>query len=59
MRCGGVAPRARSPRGWFLPPTLLLLFAALAQARALNQRSYAALHKIESGPGWSIEIGQN
>jgi len=34
MRPGGAAPRARSPRAWLLPPTLLLLFAALAQARA-------------------------
>jgi len=34
MRRGGAAPRARSPRAWLLPPTLLLLFAALAQARA-------------------------
>jgi len=34
MRGGGQAPRAHSPRAWVLPPTLLLLFAALAQARA-------------------------
>jgi hypothetical protein len=28
-------------------------------AIAINQRSYAKLHKIESGPDWSIEIGKN
>jgi S-adenosylmethionine hydrolase len=28
-------------------------------AIALNQRSFAALHKIQSGPGWSIEIAKN
>jgi S-adenosylmethionine hydrolase len=25
-------------------------------AVALNQRSYAAAHRIESGPDWSIEL---
>jgi hypothetical protein len=25
----------------------------------LNQASYAAAHKIESGPDWFIEVGKN
>jgi hypothetical protein len=28
-------------------------------AVALNQRNYAALHKIDSGPDWSIQISKN
>jgi S-adenosylmethionine hydrolase len=38
---------------------LVYINSLLNLAVALNRRSYAALHKIESGPGWSIEIGQN
>jgi hypothetical protein len=33
--------------------------APLNLALALNQQSYAALHKIESGPDWTIEIGKD
>jgi S-adenosylmethionine hydrolase len=28
-------------------------------AVALNQGSYAATHKIDSGPDWSIELSRN
>jgi S-adenosylmethionine hydrolase len=35
---------------------LVYVNSLLNLAVALNQQSYAALHKIESGPGWSIEI---
>lgn len=38
---------------------LVYINSLLNLAVALNQRSYAAVHKIQSGPGWSIEIGQN
>jgi S-adenosylmethionine hydrolase len=37
---------------------LVYINSLLNLAVALNQRSYAALHKIESGPGWSIEIAK-
>ena len=38
---------------------LVYINSLLNLALALNQRSYAALHKIQSGPGWWVEIGQN
>jgi S-adenosylmethionine hydrolase len=38
---------------------LVYVNSLLNLAVALNQRSYAALHKIESGPDWSIEIRKN
>ena len=38
---------------------LVYINSLLNVAVALNQGSYAALHKIESGPGWSIEIARN
>jgi S-adenosylmethionine hydrolase len=38
---------------------LVYINSLLNLAVALNRRSFAALHKIQSGPGWSIEIGQN
>jgi hypothetical protein len=38
---------------------LVYMNSLLNVAVALNQGSYAAVHKIKSGPGWSIEIGQN
>ena len=38
---------------------LVYINSLLNVAVALNQQSYAALHKIESGPGWSIEIAKN
>ncbi|HWW31011.1 MAG TPA: S-adenosyl-l-methionine hydroxide adenosyltransferase family protein [Steroidobacteraceae bacterium] len=36
---------------------LVYINSLLNVAVALNQASYAAAHKIESGPDWSIEIG--
>jgi len=38
---------------------LVYVNSLLNLAVALNQRSYAALHKIQSGPGWSIEFAKN
>jgi S-adenosylmethionine hydrolase len=38
---------------------LVYVNSLLNLAVALNQRSYAAAHKIESGPDWSIEIGKD
>jgi S-adenosylmethionine hydrolase len=38
---------------------LVYVNSLLNIAVALNQRSYAAAHKIGSGPGWSIEIAKN
>jgi S-adenosylmethionine hydrolase len=38
---------------------LVYINSLLNLAVALNQRSYAALHKIESGTDWSIEISKN
>jgi S-adenosylmethionine hydrolase len=38
---------------------LVYVNSLLNLAVALNQGSYAALHKIESGPDWSIEIGKD
>jgi S-adenosylmethionine hydrolase len=38
---------------------LVYVNSLLNIAVALNQRSYAAVHKIGSGPGWSIEISKN
>jgi hypothetical protein len=38
---------------------LVYVNSLLNIAVALNQRSYAAAHKIRSGPGWSIEIAKN
>jgi S-adenosylmethionine hydrolase len=38
---------------------LVYVNSLLNIAIALNQRSFAALHKIQSGPGWSIEIAKN
>jgi S-adenosylmethionine hydrolase len=38
---------------------LVYINSLLNVAIALNQSSYAAAHKIESGPDWSIEIGKN
>jgi S-adenosylmethionine hydrolase len=37
---------------------LVYVNSLLNLAVALNQGSYAAAHKIESGPDWSIEIGK-
>lgn len=38
---------------------LVYVNSLLNIAVALNQRSYAAAHKIGSGPGWSLEIAKN
>jgi S-adenosylmethionine hydrolase len=38
---------------------LVYINSLLNLAVALNQRSYAALHKIESGPDWSIEVSKD
>jgi S-adenosylmethionine hydrolase len=38
---------------------LVYVNSLLNLAVALNQRSYAALHKIESGPDWWIEISKD
>ena len=38
---------------------LVYVNSLLNLAVALNQRSYAKLHSIESGPDWSIEISKN
>jgi S-adenosylmethionine hydrolase len=38
---------------------LVYINSLLNLAVALNQQSYAALHKIKSGPDWSIEIGKD
>jgi S-adenosylmethionine hydrolase len=38
---------------------LVYINSLLNVAVALNQSSYAAAHKIESGPDWFVEIGKN
>jgi hypothetical protein len=38
---------------------LVYINSLLNLAVALNQQSYAASHKVESGPDWSIEISKN
>jgi S-adenosylmethionine hydrolase len=38
---------------------LIYINSLLNLAIALNQQSYAAAHKIESGPDWSIEISKD
>jgi S-adenosylmethionine hydrolase len=38
---------------------LVYINSLLNVAVALNQASYAAAHKIESGPDWFIEVGKN
>jgi S-adenosylmethionine hydrolase len=38
---------------------LVYINSLLNLAVALNQQNYAALHKIESGPDWSIEISKD
>jgi S-adenosylmethionine hydrolase len=38
---------------------LVYINSLLNLAVALNQQNYAALHKVESGPDWSIEIGKD
>jgi len=38
---------------------LVYINSLLNVAVALNQRNYAAAHKVESGPDWTIEISKN
>jgi S-adenosylmethionine hydrolase len=38
---------------------LVYINSLLNVAVALNQQNYAAAHKVESGPEWTIEIGKN
>lgn len=38
---------------------LVYVNSLLNLALALNQGSYAAAHKIDSGPDWSIELSRN
>jgi len=38
---------------------LVYINSLLNVAVALNQESYAAAHKVKSGPDWTIEIGKN
>jgi len=38
---------------------LVYINSLLNLAVALNQQNYAAAHKIESGPDWTIEINKD
>ena len=52
-----VAPYQRTFGDVPIGKPLVYINSLLNLAVALNQRSYAAAHKIDSGPDWSIEIG--
>lgn len=54
-----VAPYQRTFGDVALGKPLVYVNSLLNIAVALNQGSYAAAHKIESGPDWSIEINKN
>lgn len=54
-----IAPYQRTFGEVAVGKPLVYVNSLLNIAVALNQRSYAAVHKIESGPGWSIEIAKN
>jgi S-adenosylmethionine hydrolase len=54
-----VAPYQRTFGEVPLGKPLVYINSLLNVAVALNQRSFAAAHKIESGPDWSIEIGKD
>jgi S-adenosylmethionine hydrolase len=54
-----VAPYQRTFGEVPIGKPLVYVNSLLNIAVALNQRSYAAAHKIGSGPGWSIEIAKN
>jgi S-adenosylmethionine hydrolase len=54
-----VAPYRRTFGEVPIGKPLVYVNSLLNIAVALNQRSYAAAHKIGSGPGWSIEIAKN
>ena len=54
-----VAPYQRTFGEVPIGKPLVYVNSLLNIAVALNQRSYAAAHKIGSGPGWSIEVAKN
>jgi S-adenosylmethionine hydrolase len=54
-----IAPYQRTFGEVAIGKPLVYVNSLLNIAVALNQRSYAAVHKIASGPGWSIEISKN
>ena len=54
-----IAPYRRTFGEVAIGKPLVYVNSLLNIAVALNLRSYATLHKIGSGPGWSIEIAQN
>jgi hypothetical protein len=54
-----VAPYRRTFGEVPIGKPLVYVNSLLNIAVALNQRSYAAAHKIGSGPGWTIDIAKN
>jgi S-adenosylmethionine hydrolase len=54
-----VAPYQRTFGDVAVGKPLVYVNSLLNLAVALNQGSFAAAHKIESGPDWSIEIGKD
>jgi S-adenosylmethionine hydrolase len=54
-----VAPYQRTFGEVPIGKPLVYINSLLNLAVALNQGSYAAAHKIDSGPDWSIEIGKD
>lgn len=54
----GVAPYERTFGDVAVGKPLVYVNSLLNLAVALNQGSYAAAHKIDSGPDWTIEIGK-
>jgi len=53
-----VAPYQRTFGDVAVGKPLVYINSLLNVALALNQESYAAAHKVESGPDWTIEIGK-
>jgi S-adenosylmethionine hydrolase len=54
-----VAPYERTFGDVPVGKPLIYVNSLLNLAVALNQQNYAAAHKIESGPDWTMEIGNN
>jgi S-adenosylmethionine hydrolase len=54
-----VVPYQRTFGDVGLGKPLVYVNSLLNLAVALNQGSYAATHKIDSGPDWSIELSRN
>jgi S-adenosylmethionine hydrolase len=54
-----VAPYRRTFGEVPIGKPLVYINSLLNVAVALNQRSFAAAHKIDSGPGWSIEVAKD